>query len=88
MIVQTIFGTAALVTSIIGLMPQAYKALKTRSTQDVSMLMLWNFLICSFAWMVYGYCIDSMFVLFSNVVGLITCIVLILQKKYYDKIRH
>lgn len=77
-------GTIAFITSFIGLLPQIYKALKTKSTQDVSMLMLVNYLCCSLAWIIYGGYTDSMFVLSSNVIGLLTSLILILQKQYYD----
>jgi len=77
-------GTIAFITSLIGLLPQIIKALKTKSTQDISMLMVINYLLCSFAWIVYGAYTDSLFVLASNVIGLLTCCILILQKRYYD----
>lgn len=82
--IQSIFGTLALVTSFVGLLPQSYKAFKTRSTQDVSMLMLMNYLLCSSAWIIYGMYIQSNFVVASNLVGLASCAVLIAQKRYYD----
>jgi len=46
--------------------------------------MLINYLICSLAWIIYGSYTDSMFVLVSNVVGLLSSIILIIQKKLYD----
>ncbi|HTM64091.1 MAG TPA: SemiSWEET family transporter [Gammaproteobacteria bacterium] len=83
--VQNIFGVIALVTSFIGLLPQSYKAFKTRSTLDISMLMLVNYVICSLAWIIYGWEIQASFVIASNVVGLISALILILQKNWYDK---
>jgi len=77
-------GMIALITSFVGLLPQIYKALKTRSTQDISMLMLINYLICSFAWIIYGGFAGSMFVLVSNILGLFSSFILIIQKRYYD----
>lgn len=85
MMIANIMGTIALVTSFIGLLPQSYKAFKTRSTQDLSMLMLMNYLVCSLAWIIYGICIHSPFVLYSNLVGAVSSITLIFQKQYYDK---
>lgn len=81
---ESFFGFIALVTSIIGLMPQSYKAFKTRSTEDISMLMLVNYLVCSIAWIIYGSIILSAFVVLSNVIGGLTSLVLIVQKYYYD----
>lgn len=77
-------GTVALITSFIGLLPQFYKSLKTKSTKDISMMMLINYFFCSLAWIIYGSYTDSMFVLASNVVGLLTSFILMVQKKYYD----
>ena len=85
LIVQSVFGTIALATSTIGLLPQSYKALKTRSTQDVSMIMLINYLCCSIAWVIYGYYIHSTFVVWSNIVGLASSLLLTFQKLHYDK---
>lgn len=77
-------GMVAFATSFIGLLPQIYKSLKTKSTQDISMLMLINYLICSFAWIIYGGFTETIFVLASNVVGLFSCMILIIQKRLYD----
>ncbi len=83
--IENFFGTAALITSIIGLLPQVYKSFKTKSTDDLSMVMLMNYLVCSLSWIMYGICMKSMFVVWSNVVGLITSSVSILMKRKYDK---
>ncbi|CAM2886094.1 SemiSWEET family sugar transporter [Legionella steigerwaltii] len=77
-------GLVAFITSFIGLLPQIVKSLKTRSTQDLSMIMLINYLVCSVAWIIYGSSTDSFFVISSNVVGLIVSLLLILLKRHYD----
>lgn len=82
--IQNFFGMVAFITSIIGLFPQVYKALQTRSTNDISMLMLLNFLICSFAWIIYGAYTASFYVEASNVLGLVSCIILMILKWVYD----
>ncbi len=79
-----ISGLIASITSIIGLMPQIYKVHQTKSAQDLSSLMLWNYFICSLAWIVYGIYTDSNFVTFSNIIGLICSVISIIQKRYYD----
>lgn len=79
-----IFGLIASITSIIGLTPQVYKTYKTKSAADVSMLMLVNFLICSIAWVGYGVLTEVYFVVVSNVIGFITCVISIWQKRHYD----
>lgn len=84
MLYQNIFGFIAFITSVIGLLPQLYKAIKTRSTDDISMLMIINFTICSLAWTVYGAYTSSFYVEASNIIGFITCLALLVLKKYYD----
>lgn len=81
---ELFFGTIAFLTSFVGLIPQIIKSLQTRSTKDLSMVMLINYLICSCAWIVYGWIVDSQFVIASNVVGLATCLILMTQKRRYD----
>ena len=83
-----ISGTIALITSLIGLLPQLFKALRTRSTEDISQVMLWNFTLCSIAWVVYGLATNALFVWASNVVGLVVCLLLILVKYHYDSSTH
>ncbi len=82
--IENLFGTIALITSLIGLLPQIYKSYKIKSTHDISMLMLVNYLVCSIAWVVYGLCQGSSFVVLSNVVGTAISIISIAQKSYYD----
>ena len=79
------FGIIAFVTSFIGFFPQIYKAAKTRSTDDISMLMLINYLICSIAWIVYGAYTASAYVTVSNILGLVGCMMLMMMKHSYDK---
>ena len=79
-----ISGIVALITSFIGLLPQVIKSLKTKSTADLSMLMLINYLICSLAWILYGLGTTSFFVLMANVAGFVISLLLIVMKKRYD----
>lgn len=83
--ISEFFGTVALITSIIGLSPQVYKSYRTKSTQDVSMIMLVNYLICSIAWIIHGYYIKSEFVIWSNIIGTLLSSVSIGQKLIYER---
>lgn len=83
-IFENFFGFIATITSFIGLFPQIYKTYKTKSAADISLLMLYNYLICTLAWIFYGLSIDSTFVIYSNLIGLFTVIVSITQKRYYE----
>ena len=79
-----LFGVIAFVTSTIGLLPQVIKALHIRSTQDISMIMLINYLICSLAWIIYGSFMHASFVIWSNVFGVLSSCVLVFLKYRYD----
>ncbi len=79
-----IFGFIATITTIIGLLPQVYKTYKTKSAKDISNIMLYNYLICSISWIIYGLLSSSSFVVYSNIIGLITSLIMILQKRHYD----
>ncbi len=82
--IEYLSGSIAFITSFIGLLPQIYKSFKTKSCQDVSMTMLVNYAVCSVAWIVYGTASESIFVLSSNIVGLVAASFLIVQKKILD----
>jgi MtN3 and saliva related transmembrane protein len=82
---ENLSGVVALVTSIIGLFPQVYKSYKTKSTDDISMIMLINYLVCSLAWIIHGVCTNSKFVIYSNIVGSILSGMSIMQKSVYDR---
>lgn len=84
--VEYFSGIVACITSFVGLFPQIYKSLKTQSASDISMAMLVNYLICSLAWIVYGSASESFFVLSSNIVGLLSAGILIIQKWHYDAV--
>ncbi|MFP3022143.1 MAG: SemiSWEET family sugar transporter [Wolbachia sp.] len=78
------FGFIALISSLVGLLPQVYKSYVTKITCNISMLMLVNFVVCSFSWLIYGLYEGLTFIVLSNIVGLIINLTLIIQKCYYD----
>ena len=80
-----IFGYVALITAIIGLMPQVIKSYKTHSTDDISMVMLINYFVGSFAWIIHGLSVNDNFVVWSNVLGGTVSVISIIQKLKYDE---
>lgn len=78
------FGYIALITAIIGLLPQVIKSYRTRSTDDISMIMLLNYFIGSVAWIIHGLSINSNFVVWSNILGGAVSLISIVQKLKYD----
>jgi MtN3 and saliva related transmembrane protein len=82
---EQFFGVVASVTTVIGLMPQIYKAHKTRSMGDVSTTMLVVYLVCSVSWLVYGLLTHSAYVALSNVICVFTSVVSLHQKWKYGR---
>ncbi len=80
-----IVGLVASLTSVIGFIPQMIKIKKSKSTHDISLLMLLNFFVCSVAWVIYGYCTSAFYVTLTNVISSFFCIVLIYQTFYYRR---
>jgi MtN3 and saliva related transmembrane protein len=83
--IVNISGFVGSVASAIALTPQIYKVYKTRSVKDMSLLMLFNYLLCAIAWIIYGLSISSNFIIFSNIMSFLCTSILITQKKLYDK---
>jgi MtN3 and saliva related transmembrane protein len=79
------FGIIAFITSMIGVLPQIYKCYKTKSSKDISMIMMINFFICSSAWLGYGILSGAGYVILSNVFGVFVTGIAIYQKIHYDK---
>lgn len=82
--VEKFFGFIGLITTIIGLLPQVYKAYVTKLTRDVSMLMLVSCLICSLSWLGYAVCRGATLGVFCSVAESAVSIISIIQKCYYD----
>lgn len=83
--IKEFFGYLALVTTIIGLMPQVYKTYRTKSAKDLSKLMIWNCIVCASAWLIYGIAIRDKMVTVSNILALFTGVILAFQKQKYGK---
>jgi MtN3 and saliva related transmembrane protein len=80
-----ILGCLAFVSSLIGLSPQVYKSLRTKSSGDVSMIMLVNYLLGCLFWLFYGVLSCAFWVVLSNAFGCLLSFVAVSQKWYYDK---
>lgn len=78
------FGKLAFVTTLIGLIPQIIKAYQTKSMGDVSMFMLLNCWVCALSWLIYGICIASSELIWSEIFCLIVTTVSVAQKVIYD----
>lgn len=75
----------AIITSNIALLPQIYKSYRSRSVNDLSVLMLINFLICSVTWVIYGFYIEDMTVWLTNCISTFFNLTLLCLKIKYHK---
>ena len=78
-----IIGTLACITSTVSLVPQIYKTYQTKSVEDISSLMLWNFCACSVLWIIYGFSTGSITVWITNIIMLFCSIILLIFKIKY-----
>lgn len=76
-------GLVAGTLTTIAFLPQLYKTWKTKSAQDVSLVMMITFCIGVFLWLIYGLAIHAMPVVVANAVTLILALlILVLKIKY------
>lgn len=54
-----IIGFLASLTSVISLIPQVIKMFQTHSVGDISFWMIFNFIVTSILWIIYGLMVDS-----------------------------
>jgi MtN3 and saliva related transmembrane protein len=80
-----VIGFIASFTSTVSLIPQIYQTYKTKSVEDISMLMLINFAICSIAWVAYGVLTNTRSVWITNVIMTISSIFMLFFKVKYKK---
>ena len=80
-----IVGYVAGALTVACVVPQIYKAIKTRSTSDIS----YGFLLCLsmglVLWFVYGILIGEIPVMIPNAISLALNITLLVLKVWYDK---
>lgn len=77
-------GFLAAFTSTVSLIPQIYKTYTTKSSKDLSYIMLINFFITSVLWITYGIMILSAAVYIANIIMLFFSIALMILKYIYD----
>lgn len=85
MSIVSISGGIAFFTSVIGLLPQVIKSIRTRSTRDISNIMLINYLICSLAWVIYSSYTNASYVFWSNILGGASSLFLLILKYHHDR---
>jgi len=66
-----LIGISAAVLTTLGFLPQALKIYRTRSSRDVSLYTLLQFIVGVVLWMFYGIHIRDLIVISANAVSLI-----------------
>ena len=72
-----LIGSSAAVLTMFGFVPQILKIYKTQSVADVSLLMLLQFCLGMFLWLLYGLHIHDNILIVANIVSFSSLIVAI-----------
>lgn len=79
----TIVGLIAATLTTIGFLPQAIKSIRTRKTEDISLLMYIIFIIGLLLWLIYGVINRNLPIIISNSVTFIFSAVILSMKIKY-----
>jgi MtN3 and saliva related transmembrane protein len=72
-----LIGSGAAVLTMFGFVPQILKIYKTKSVKDVSLVMLLQFCLGMFLWLLYGLHIHDNILIVANIVSFSSLIVAI-----------
>ncbi|AGX45099.1 SemiSWEET transporter [Clostridium saccharobutylicum] len=78
-------GNIAALLTTLSFLPQAFKVIKTKNTEGISLLMYAMFVLGVFLWSIYGYMIGDMAILVSNTITFILAIVVLCYKVHSIK---
>ena len=82
----TVLGTLAGVLILSGWVEQIYKGYKTKSMRDISKFLMIFIAAGSTLWLVYGSIVSDVFIIGTNIAGLILMIIVSSMKRRYQKI--
>ena len=80
-----LFGFSAALLTTIAFLPQLYKTWKTKSADDVSLIMLILFITGLICWIIYGVKIHSTPILVANIITFIFNFSILILKLSYNK---
>jgi MtN3 and saliva related transmembrane protein len=75
-----ILGLLAATLTTISFFPQAYKVIRTRNTQGISLLMYVILVVGVFLWLLYGIVKSDLPIILANIVTLIPTLVILFLK--------
>ena len=82
----TVLGTLAGILILSGWVEQIYKGYKTKSMRDISKFLMIFIAAGSTLWLVYGSIVSDVFIIGTNIAGLILMIIVSSMKRRYQKI--
>ena len=80
-----LFGFLAALLTTIAFLPQLYKTWKTKSADDVSLIMLILFITGLICWIIYGFKINSFPILIANIITFMFNFSILILKITYAK---
>ena len=80
-----LFGFLAAILTTIAFLPQLYKTWKTKSADDVSLIMVILFITGLICWIIYGIRINSIPILVANIITFIFNLLILILKITYNK---
>ena len=83
-VLLTILGTLAGILILTGWVEQVYKGYKTKSMKDISKFLMIFIAAGSILWLIYGTIVSDVFIIGTNVAGLILMIVVSAMKRRYQ----
>ena len=84
-VLLTILGTLAGILILSGWVEQIYKGYKTKSMQDISKFLMIFIAAGSTLWLIYGSIVSDVFIIGTNIAGLILMIIVSAMKRRYQK---
>jgi MtN3 and saliva related transmembrane protein len=82
----TILGIAAGVLILTGWIEQIYKGYKTKRLKDISKFLMIFIAVGSMLWLIYGIIVSDVFIIGTNMAGIILMIIVFTMKRRYDKL--
>ncbi len=80
----TLLGITAGILILMGWVEQIYKGYRTKKLKDVSKFLMIFIAVGSILWLLYGMIISDIFIIGTNMSGLILMIIVLGMKKRYD----
>ncbi len=82
----TILGITAGILILTGWVEQIYNGYKTKMLKDISKFLTIFIAAGSILWLIYGIIVSDIFIIGTNIAGIILMIIVFTMKKRYDKL--